>query len=187
MNWLALALASLIVFALSAYLLARLIASHTGLPSGKIIYSDTGFPVGKLGHVATNETEEKQEKPLLSKRYGLIGRPDYLIQTSKGIIPVEVKSARLPSSGRPYNSHVMQLAAYCLLVEDVLRADVPYGILCYRDREVRIDYTAELREELLDIIDEMREARRFDEVHRDHEDARRCANCYMREVCDEAL
>ena len=187
MNWLVLALAGLIVFAISAYLLAKRIASRTGLPSGKVIYSDTGFPVGRLGNIATNETGEKQERPLISKRYGLIGRPDYLIRTDKGIVPVEAKSARLPLSGRPYDSHVMQLAAYCLLVEDVLHVDVPYRILRYRDREVQVDYTSELMEELLDIIDEMREARRFDEVHRDHEDARRCANCYMREVCDESL
>jgi CRISPR-associated exonuclease Cas4 len=82
---------------------------------------------------------------------------------------------------------VFQLAAYCLLVEDVLKAPVPYGIIRYRDSEVHVEYTPELREDLLDIMDEMLEARASFEVHRSHDDPRRCANCYMRDVCNEAL
>jgi CRISPR-associated exonuclease Cas4 len=187
MTWLFLIGALLLIIAFSAHALSKSMASKTGLPEGELVYSDTGFAVGKLGPVSRNEIGEKQEKPLVSDRYGLIGKPDYLVRTRKGIIPVEAKSARLPQSGRPYDSHVFQLIAYCLLVEDVFDAPVPYGIIRYRDRKVSVACTSELKAELLDILDEMRVARRLKEVHRSHDETRRCDSCYMRDVCDEAL
>jgi CRISPR-associated exonuclease Cas4 len=145
------------------------------------------FDLLKIGPLTSDEYGQKLEKPLISKQYGLIGRPDYLVRTDDGIIPVEIKSARLPSSGQPYDSHVMQLAAYCLLVEDLLDADVSYGIIRYRDAEISVDYTSELRAELLDLIEEMRTARSSRDVHRSHNESGRCANCWMRDVCDESL
>jgi CRISPR-associated exonuclease Cas4 len=142
--------------------------------------------VGRTGEIVT-ERGERQEKALTSRRYNLTGRPDYLVKTAEGIVPIEAKSAKCPTNGRPYDSHVMQLIAYCLLVEDVLQEHVPYGIIRYRDCELSIDYTPELREDLIALLEEMTEARHAEEVHRSHEDPRRCAGCSMREVCDEAL
>src|SRR5215470_14817351 len=187
MIWSLLGSVILLLAAITANAISKRITSRSGLPAGRLIYSDTGFATGKIGPVARDETGQKQESPLISEKYGLIGRPDYLVETDEGIIPVEAKSARLPSNGQPFDSHVFQLVAYCLLVEDVLGSDVPYGVLRYRDREVQIEYTRELRAELLDLLDEMRKARKMAEVHRDHDDARRCANCYLRDACDEAL
>ncbi|HYJ48264.1 MAG TPA: CRISPR-associated protein Cas4 [Pyrinomonadaceae bacterium] len=177
----------LLIIALLSLIAARRAARRSGLPSGQLIYSDTGFAVGQIGPTSLNEEGVKQEKPLVSRRFGLTGRPDYLVRTSEGIIPVEAKSTRRPANGRPYDSHLFQLAAYCLLVEDVLGARVPYGIVRYADAEVAVDYTPELREGLLNLIEEMNEARLADDVHRSHEDARRCRGCSMRESCDESL
>ncbi|HEV7377882.1 MAG TPA: CRISPR-associated protein Cas4 [Pyrinomonadaceae bacterium] len=187
MSYLLLVIPVLLVVALIAHLAAQSAAARTGLPAGQLIYSDTGYAVGHVNPVTTNEQGEKQERPLTSRRYGLSGRPDYLVRTGDGIVPVEAKSAMCPASGRAYDSHVFQLAAYCLLVEDVLDADVPYGIIRYADAEILIDYTAELKDELLELLDEMREARVAEDVHRSHNEARRCSKCSMREICDEAL
>ncbi len=83
---------------------------RSGLPAGALLYRDVG-------------TWQATERPLRSRRYGLVGRPDYLVQTRAGadtfVVPVEVKSRARPR--RPYSSHVLQLATYCLLVEDNLR------------------------------------------------------------------
>jgi CRISPR-associated exonuclease Cas4 len=171
------------VFAQSA---ARSATRGAGLPRGNLLYSDTGFPVGRTGEIVT-ERGERLEKALVSRRYHLTGRPDYLVKTTEGVVPIEAKSTKCPAGGRAYDSHVMQLAAYCLLVEDVLDERVPYGVIRYRDCELTIDYTPELREDLLALLEEIMEARRAEEVHRSHEDPRRCAGCSMREVCDEAL
>jgi CRISPR-associated exonuclease Cas4 len=175
------------LFALAAWLWARRAARRVSLPAGRVIYSDTGAPVGRVAPLTWNEQGEPQEKPLLSHRHGLVGRPDYLVQTDEGIVPVEAKSARCPPGGVPYDSHLMQLACYCLLVEDVLGARVPFGVIRYRDRQLRVDYTDELREALLELLDEMRGARRAAEVHRSHDEAARCAPCSYRELCDESL
>jgi CRISPR-associated exonuclease Cas4 len=186
MSWLLVAFCALLVVALVAHLAARRAGGRAGLPRGSVVYSDTGFAVGKLGGLVVDKEGVKQERALVSRRYGLVGRPDYLIETREGIVPVEAKSTLSPGA-RPYDSHVFQLAAYCLLVEDALAAHVPYGVIRYRDSEVRVDYTPELREELLALLEEMQEARRAEDVHRSHDDARRCARCSVRESCDERL
>ncbi|HJQ26800.1 MAG TPA: CRISPR-associated protein Cas4 [Blastocatellia bacterium] len=187
MIWLLVAFLICVVLASVIDRAAHRVASQAGLPEGKLIYSDTGFAIGKLGPVTTDEYGRKVERPLVSERFGLIGRPDYLVDTGDGIIPVEVKSARLPASGQPYDSHVLQFAAYCLLVEDLLDPEVDCGIIRYRDAEVKVAYTPQLRIVLLDVIEDMRAARRAAEVHRSHDERGRCAACRMREVCDEAL
>jgi CRISPR-associated exonuclease Cas4 len=181
------ALIVLVLLALASYLAARRASSRSGLPGGRILYSDTGYPVGRIGPTEKNKDGEEQEKPLISRRYGLIGKPDYLVQTDDGIIPIEVKSTRCPANGRAYDSHIMQLAAYCLLVEEALDANVPYGIIRYSDCEIDLDYTSDLRDELIVLLEEIREARLARDVHRSHDDARRCRSCSMRASCDEAL
>lgn len=177
----------LLAVAVAARVAARSRARRTGLPSGRLIYGDTGAPVGRVAPVTLNEEGERQERPLVSRRHGLTGRPDYLVRTREGVVPVEAKSTRRPASGAPYDSHLMQLAAYCLLVEDQLGEPVPYGVVRYRDGEVRVRYTPELRGALLELLGEMRAAREAEEVHRSHEEPPRCAACGYRDACDEAL
>jgi CRISPR-associated exonuclease Cas4 len=187
MIYLLVALAVLLLVALVARAAARRAGQSSGLPTGRLVYSDTGFAVGRVAPTEKNEEGVKQERPLVSRRYGLTGRPDYLVRTKEGIIPVEVKSTRSPATGRPYDSHVMQLAAYCLLAEDALGASVPYGVIRYADNDVTVDYTPELRDELLALLEEMWEARDAEDVHRSHDDPRRCKGCSMREHCVESL
>lgn len=187
MNLLVLLLALLVVAAALARLAARRESRRTGLPAGALLYSDTGKPVGRLAPTVVGPEGVKQERPLVSNTLRLVGRPDYLIEVGGHVIPVEVKSTASPKDGRPYDSHVAQLAAYCLLVEDVLGARSPYGVIRYRDGEVRVEFTEELREHALAILEEMRAASDAGDVHRSHEDPRRCAGCSMRDVCTESL
>jgi CRISPR-associated exonuclease Cas4 len=149
----------------------------SGIPGGEVIYSDTG-------------DWQKLEKPLVSRRYGLVGRPDYLVRTQeKGkavTIPVEVKSRTRPPS--PYASHVLQLMTYCLLVEDQMGARPPYGLLRYADATLRIPYTDDLRQQVLEAAESIRAARRSAAIHRQHDDPNRCRACGYRSSCgDEAL
>jgi CRISPR-associated exonuclease Cas4 len=166
---------------------ARRESERAGLPKGSVISGGTWKPVGRLAPTEMGREGVKQERPLRSEKLGLVGRPDYLIETDAGVVPVEAKSAAVPPDGRPRDSHVAQLAAYCLLVEDVLGAPVPYGLIKYRDREARVEYTPELKARALALIEEMNAAATADEVHRSHEDPRRCAGCSLREVCTESL
>ncbi|MDQ1557170.1 MAG: CRISPR-associated exonuclease Cas4 [Pyrinomonadaceae bacterium] len=186
-NFLSLIFVLLVAVAAVAWLAAQRGARRAGLPAGRVIYNDTGAPVGRIAPVRLNARGERQEKPLLSHRHGLVGRPDYLVETDEGVVPVEAKSTKCPADGVPYESHVMQLACYCLLVEETTGASVPFGVIRYRDRELRVDYTDELREALLALLGEMREARVASDVHRSHDERARCAACSYRELCDESL
>ena len=143
-----------------------------GLPAGQVVYVDTG-------------AWQRSERPLFSNRYQLVGKPDYLVREGRAVVPVEVKSRSAPAS--PYLSHVMQLAAYCLLVEDALGAPSPYGLIHYHDKTFRVEFTKALRAELLALLQEMRNAQSARVVHRNHEQAARCARCGFAEACGESL
>lgn len=81
-----------------------------------------------------------------------------------------------------------QVAVYCLLLEEVLNTNVPYGLLRYDDRNVRVKYTATLRAELLSIMEQIRLVRKSNrEQHISHKDRGRCRGCGYRETCRESL
>ena len=62
---------------------------------------------------------------LRSDRLGLIGRPDHLLWSGRALIPVEQK----PNARHPQPSHILQVAAQCLLVQEVYGIRPPYGLL----------------------------------------------------------
>ncbi|MCB0047021.1 MAG: Dna2/Cas4 domain-containing protein [Caldilineaceae bacterium] len=168
-------LALLLLFAAGLMLRrAAVLRKATGLPQGEVVYDDSG---------ARREVEE----PLLSRRYGLVGRPDYLVRSeaTDDWIPVEVKSARAPA--RPYDSHVLQLGAYCLLVEDRYGRRPDYGLLRYADASFRIPFTDALRYQVLDAADAIRRARTAPNVQRSHAEPARCRACGYRDGCGESL
>ena len=145
---------------------------EAGLPGGRVIYTDTGG----WGEV---------ERPLYYSPLKLTGKPDYLVRQNGILIPVEVKSGRAPAA--PYDSHIFQLASYCLLVEKTYGKRPPYGIIHYNDRNFAVDYTPELEFALMDLLADMRRDEIKDEVDRSHEHAARCASCGFHNLCDQSL
>ena len=159
--------------AVCLWLLAQRTRQATGLPAGRVVYTDTrGW-----GRV---------EKPLFSPRWQLTGKPDYLVQTGDGMVPVEVKSGRAPAEGA-YPAHRYQLAAYCLLVAETYRSRPAYGLIQYADKTVAVDYTPDLEKELLETIGALRADFEADDVARSHASPARCRACGFRDVCDERL
>lgn len=163
---------ALLLFALALLWVSSRRQRQSGLPGGRVIYTDTrGWgPV---------------EKPLYDPALGLAGKPDYLVEKDGQIIPVEVKSSRVLDA--PYDSHIYQLAAYCLLVQRTLGTRPAYGILKYSNRTFSIDYTPQLENALIELIGEMRQAGERKEQDRSHDIPRRCAACGYRNTCDQAL
>jgi CRISPR-associated exonuclease Cas4 len=162
-----------ILIGLVVFWLGRRSQVEAGLPIGRVIYSDThGW--------------QALEKPLFSRNHRLAGKPDYLVQQGRDVIPVEVKSAQAPDDG-PRRSHVLQLAAYCLLIEETYRQKPKYGIVKYADRMFAVDYTDALRGELLDVIAAMRDDLARGVAERSHDEAARCAHCGYRHACSERL
>ena len=146
--------------------------ARSGLPAGRVVFSDTsGW--------------KRLQQPLFARTYQLTGKPDYLVAEGSRLVPVEVKSGRAPE--QPYPSHVLQLAAYCLLVEDCYDRRPSRGIIQYADRAFEVDYTPELRDELLSTLDEMRADLASGDAERNHEEPRRCHGCGYLDQCDQGL
>lgn len=164
---------TLILLALAALYYATTLRRESGLPVGKVIYSDSG-------------TWFAPSENLYDPALRLVGKPDYLVEEPDGTLtPVEVKSMNAPHE--PYDGHVMQLAAYCLLVERHYRRRPTHGIIQYKDRAFAIDYTAVLEDELIDIIGDMRDDLFVSDVPRSHEHWPRCAGCGLQDACDQSL
>jgi len=158
--------------ALALLWLARRQQQAAGLPEGRLIYADTRgwLPV---------------EEPLFDPDLGLTGRPDYLIQQGEQVIPVEVKTSRTPQ--KPYDTHIYQLAAYCLLVKHAYDVRPRYGILHYPDRTYRIDFTRELEGAVLNLLENMHAYEHYEALPRSHASPARCRGCGFRSVCDQRL
>jgi len=144
----------------------------TGLPTGEVIYSDTG-------------AWQKVEKSLINRQHGLIGKPDYLVEVKeKGrtfTVPIEVKSARQPTT--PHAGHILQLGAYCLLVEEVYQQTPPYGLLHYANATLRIPFTQKLRREVIAAAETIRRDQPARTVARSHNEASRCRVCGYQHQC----
>jgi CRISPR-associated exonuclease Cas4 len=154
---------------------ARAQRAATGLPvRARVVYADTG-------------AWRRTEQPLFSRRYALTGKPDYVVEQNGSIVPVEVKPNR--TAPAPRASDAMQLAAYGLLVEETMARGraAPFGLLKYRDAVFQIDFTDELRAELIDLLESMRRDAAEDDVARSHTDPRRCRACGYRAECGQAL
>lgn len=164
-----------LIFGLAALLLFWLAyrqRKSTGLPGGAIIYTDTRL-------------WNKLAEPLYNSELGVTGKPDYLIETGQWVIPVEVKSTRV--SEGPYDSHIYQLAVYCLLVEKTFQKRPPYGILHYPNQDYRVDFTPELEAHTLALLNEMRLNDRRRSLERSHNEPARCRRCGYRSNCEQRL
>jgi CRISPR-associated exonuclease Cas4 len=60
-------------------------------------------------------------------------------------------------------------------------------LLKYADALYEVDFTPELRQELLLTLAEMRQARLAENVSRNHQQPNKCAACGFRHTCNEAL
>jgi CRISPR-associated exonuclease Cas4 len=162
----------LLLLALAVFWISSRQRRATGLPAGRVIATDTG-------------QWRRPEKPLYDPATGLTGRPDYVVEQRGALIPVEVKSGWAPVE--PHESHLYQLAAYCLLLERSSGNRPPYGILQYRNRTFAVDYTPTLEAELLALIDDIHAQQKRGEAGRSHEEPARCARCGFRSACDQKL
>jgi CRISPR-associated exonuclease Cas4 len=143
----------------------------SGLPRGRVVYADSG--------------EWRAGGVLVARAVGLSGKPDYILKQGRHTIPVEVKPGRRAAA--PYDADILQLAAYCLLVQETTGARPPHGLLRYQERTFEIPYSPALEARLLDCLEAMRRDLVAPDVPRSHDDPRRCAVCGYREGCAARL
>ena len=162
----------LVLAALALFWIAARQRRTAGLPAGRVISADTS----RWGKV---------EKPLYDSLLDLTGKPDYLLEQTGRLIPIEIKSSRAVQA--PYDGHIFQLAAYCLLTHRVFGRRPPHGILHYPNQTFSIEYTDQLETTLLEIISDMRQQEHLKEISRSHASFSKCQRCGFRSMCDQAL
>jgi CRISPR-associated exonuclease Cas4 len=168
--------ATAMVLAILLFWLSARSRRRTGIPAGEVFYQDlVGQPFAA--------------RDLRSQKLGISGKPDCLIRTADGIVPVELKkSNRPPSRGEVYPNHMIQNLAYCALVEEQLGERVPYGLVIYAGQQVRrVAFTDSSRKWLMETIAAVQAARLQKEAQRNHNQRGRCTGCGVRDKCDQAL
>ena len=135
------------------------------IQEGTILYSDLNKPA----------------KSFFSKKYMIVGKPDYIIKDKNRIIPVELKFSR---HNHPQQNHIYQIAGYCQLVEENFNNFVPYGLIVINNQEqFKIPFNPQMRYELEKTLMEMRNFLISGKILRNHNDFNRCKNCSMKEHC----
>ena len=158
----------LLAYAIRIRLTVRAEKKSYGILDGMILYSDLNVPA----------------VPLFSKRSRLTGKPDYIVQKKNRYIPVEVKSG---GGAHPRQSHVLQLAAYCQILEDTSGVFVPEGILVYNNVPYTIAFDPKLRFELESVMKTMRTSLRNGVIKRNHQEPGRCHHCSMKRYCTDVV
>jgi len=122
---------------------------------------------------------------LVSERHGLTGRPDILLRRDNDLVPVEIKTGRVPRG--PLFSHILQLGAYCVIVGELEGQRLEKGVLRYGWKEFEIEFDESLEELVVLKLKEMRRLRESGEAHRNHNRPGKCRGCSRRAVCPESL
>jgi CRISPR-associated exonuclease Cas4 len=148
----------------------RLIEAHhkdLSLPAGELVYEDA----------------DGQGEPLTSDQYPLVGKPDYIIKLDDGrLVPVELK-LNVHNTTTPYSNHVMQIAAYCLILEDYSGVLPTHGILRYADREFTVEYTPALRRKVIRLLNEMQQYNEQQAPPLTRQKAAKCRACTYQPTC----
>ena len=149
---------------------------HMGLPDGEIIFQDHA---GQL----------LEAELLTSEYYGIRGKPDCLIRTPEGIVPVELKqSSRPPAHNGIYPNHKIQVLAYCVLATEHYGEPVPYGLVLYGENQARKVYPSEDNLTwLFDVVEAVRQSWHRSKVERSHQLPGRCSGCGLRDNCGQML
>ena len=149
---------------------ARLIAERhraLGLPEGELVYEDA----------------DGQGEPLSSSDYPLVGKPDYVVKLPDGRpVPIELK-LNVHDVTAPYSNHMIQVAAYCLILEDYFVLAPTYGILRYADRQFTVEYTPALKKKVIRLLTEMAKCSAQQPPPLARQRASKCRACTFQAIC----
>lgn len=138
-----------------------------GLPEGELVYEDA----------------DGEGEPLSSSAYPLVGKPDYIVKLPDGrLVPIELKPGAHDAT-MPYSNHSVQVAAYCLILEDYFVQAPTHGILRYADREFIIEYTPALRKKVIKLLGEMEHCSEKHPPPLAKQRPAKCRTCVFQPIC----
>ena len=138
-----------------------------GLPEGELVYEDA----------------DGQGGPLSSSGHPLVGKPDYIVKLPDGRpVPIELKPA-VHDATAPFSNHIIQVAAYCLILEDYFEQAPTHGILKYADREFTVEYTPALKKKVIRLLSEMAKCSEKEPPPLAKQRATKCRVCTFQPIC----
>ena len=138
-----------------------------GLPEGELVYEDA----------------DGQGEPLSSSAHPLAGKPDYVVKLPDGRpVPIELKPG-VHDATAPYSNHIIQVAAYCLILEDYFEQAPTHGILRYADREFTVEYTPALKKKVIRLLSEMAKCSEKEPPPLAKQRATKCRVCTFQPIC----
>ena len=155
---------------------------------GDGVWSDNAHTVrGSRAHRRVDSGRHRRERgrlvlraiPLWSETLGLSGRAD-AVEIERGMVrPVEYKSGVRHGAAAD-----LQLCAQALCLEEMLNVDIPDGYVWYGGprRRVRVTFTLALRDEVGEIIHEIRQQLLSASLPKAPNDPR-CAECQLQHHC----
>lgn len=139
----------------------------------------------KLSGYRLAEGERRFHFWLGSKRLGLTGKLDLLIESPEGLFPVDFKM----TTGKPHRNHIFQLCGYALLLEDKFQQPVNKGFvyLIAKSDAVVFDLTPELKEQTRTVLGEIRRMIEKEEMPPPTPVRNRCTDCEYRNFCGDVF
>ncbi len=151
--------------------------------------ADAAVLAGRTLHVELEQGEEGRTFELASERLGLTGKVDCVRHRDGHWVPYEHKRgrARRAEDGRAeaWRADVLQVAAYCMLLEDCLKQPVPEGRIRYHaDNEtVRVPLDDATRRMVRLAVARAAELRESTERPPITANERLCVKCSLAPVC----
>ena len=167
-------------------MIALIAVSIIVLAAGAALWFAARRSAQALGMPAEIAYADQDNEVLVSERFGLTGRPDYILEQGNEPVPVERKSRNVSQAG-PYGGELLQLAAYCLLVEERYQTKVTRGRLQYLNRSIDVPFDDDLRGWLMRSLEAVDSASEFTVINRSHASPARCRGCRFRQGCGQAL
>ncbi len=137
------------------------------------------FKKGFRGKELWRELKPKYltEFEIISEELGLKGRIDR-VKLEEEIIPYEIKTRE-----KIYDSDKVQLAAYCLLLEKEFNKQITKGVIETSEKQEIIEITQEMKSQVLEIAEEIRNLTDSSEVNNFSSNFAKCEKCSFKEDC----
>ena len=137
-----------------------------------------------VGFWVTYADRGRNEELFVSRSHRLRGKPDFIERSRAGIVPVEYKSHK-GKVHQAFRNHVIQVLAYCFLLEDVYGpGKVTKGRVVYDEGSFDVPFRDKERVEIARIMSRMRMQVRG-RAKRTHTEAGKCRSCAFQKHCDQ--
>ena len=124
------------------------------------------------------------EISIWSDKLQLIGKIDRIEKYENDYVPIELKTGKIPKDG-VWPGHRIQIAAYAMLLEEKFKIEVKEGFVNYLDaKETRhIAINPFMKEEIINLVKEVEELLKNQNIPNYCENKNKCAKCGLRETC----